>query len=59
MASQKKLQKAAIAFRKENPRLHRIYSALLLKMASFIKKSGAPEVTVGIKNGRYYEYAND
>ena len=59
MASQKKLQKAAIAFRKENPRLHYICSVLLSKMANFIRESGAPEVTVGIKNGRYYEYAND
>ena len=58
MANQKKLQKAAIKFRKENPRLHYVYSALLSSMANFITKSGAAEVTVGLKDGKYYEYAN-
>lgn len=58
MANKKKLQQAAIKFRKENPILHAICSALLSKMAKFITKSGAPEVTVGIENGGYYEYAN-
>lgn len=60
MANQKKkLQKAAIEFRKENPRLHYLYSALLSNMAKFITKSGAPEVTVGLKYGEYYECANN
>ena len=58
MANQKKLQQAAIKFRKQNPALHIICSALLSKMTRFIAKSGAAEVTVGIKNGEYYEYAN-
>lgn len=58
MANQKKLQKASIKFLKKNPRLHYRYSLLLSKMVSFIKKSGAAEVTVGIKDGEYYEYAN-
>lgn len=59
MANQKKLQKAAIKFRKENPRLHYECSALLSEMANFITRSGAAEVTVGIKDGEYYEYANN
>lgn len=59
MANQKKLQKAAIKFRKENPRLHYACSALLSRMANFITKSGAAEVTVGLKDGEYYEYANN
>lgn len=58
MANQKKLQKAAIRFRKENPELHRMYSGLLSMMANFIIKSGAAEVTTGLKDGKYYEYAN-
>lgn len=59
MANPKKLQKAAIKFRKENPRLHYVCSALLSAMAKFITKSGAAEVTVGIDNYvGYYEYAN-
>ena len=59
MANKKKLQKAAIKFRKENPKLHYVCSALLLRMADFITKSGAAEVTVGLKYGEYYEYANN
>lgn len=58
MANQKKLQQAAIKFRKQNPALHATCSALLSAMARFITKSGATEVTVGIKNGEYYETAN-
>ena len=58
MANQKKLQQAAIKFRKENPRLHWVYSALLSGMANFITKHGAAEVTVGFKNGEYYAKAN-
>lgn len=59
MANQKKLQKAAIKFRKENPRLYHVCSALLLKMANFITESGAAEVTVSLKDGKYYEHANN
>ena len=59
MANQKKLQKSSIKFRKENPRLHYVCSALLSRMANFITKSGAAEVTVGYKNGEYYEAANN
>lgn len=58
MANQKKLQKAAIKFRKENPRLHSVYSFLLSGMARFITNSGAAEVTVGFKNGEYYAKTN-
>ena len=58
MANQKKLQQAAIKFRKQNPTLHATYSFLLSAMARFITKSGAAEVTVGYKNGEYYETAN-
>ena len=59
MANKKKLQQAAIKFRKQNPVLHATCSALLSAMARFITKSGAAEVTVGIKNGEYYEAANN
>ena len=59
MANQKRLQKAAIRFRKENPELHRAYSGLLSMMANFIIRSGAAETTVGVKNKKYYEYANN
>lgn len=60
MANQKKLQQAAIKFRKQNPALHATCSALLSFMARFITKSGAAEVTVGYdKYGKYYEAANN
>lgn len=59
MANQKKLQQAAIRFRKQNPTLHVTCSALLSRMANFITKSGAAEVIAGIKNGGYYETANN
>ena len=58
MANQKKLQQAAIKFRKQNPRRHALCSILLSAMAKFIKKREIAEVTVGIKNGEYYEAAN-
>ena len=58
MANQKKLQQAAIRLRKQNPALHAICSALLSAMARLITKSGAAEVTVGLKDGKYYETAN-
>ena len=59
MANQKKLQKAAIKFRRENPHLHGVCSVLLSRMTNFITKSGAAEVTVDLKDGEYYEYANN
>jgi hypothetical protein len=60
MANQKKLQQAAIKFRKQNPMLHATCSALLSSMARFITKFGATEVTVGYdKRGEYYEAANN
>ena len=59
MANQKKLQQAAIKFRRENPLLHATCCALLSDMARCIVKIGAPEVTVGYKNGEYYEAANN
>lgn len=58
MANQKKLQQAAIKFRRENPSLHAICCVLLSAMARYITKTGAPEVAVGYKNGEYYETAN-
>lgn len=59
MTNQKKLQQAAIKFRRENPSLHAIYCTLLSAMAKCIAKTGVPEVTVGYKNGKYYETTND
>lgn len=60
MANKKKLQQAAIKFRKQNPALRATCSALLSPMARFITKSGAAEVTVGYdKHGEYYEAANN
>ena len=59
MANQKKLQQAAVKFRRENPRSHFMICSLINRMANCIRKSGAPEVTVGIdKYGEYYESAN-
>lgn len=60
MANKKKLQQAAIKFRKQNPALHATCSVLLSAMARFITKPGAAEVTVGYdKRGEYYEAANN
>lgn len=59
MANSKKLQKSAVKFRKENPALHAQMSSLLSSMSRFIAKKGVPEVTVGFKFGKYYEYANN
>ena len=59
MANKKKLQKAAIKFRNENPRLYRVYSALISRMAKFITASGATEVTVGFKDEVLYAHANN
>lgn len=59
MANKKKLQKATTKFRKENLAEHSLCSRLIFKMAQFIERSGAAEVTVGLKYGKYYEYANN
>lgn len=59
MANKKKLQQAATKFRKENPALHAVCSSLLSYMARLIIRTGAAEVTVGIKNGKYYEATNN
>ena len=59
MANQKKLQQAAIKFRRENPSLHAMYCVLLSAMARCITRTGASEVTIGYKNGEYYETANN
>lgn len=59
MANKKKLQFVAAKFRRENPRSHFMICNLISRMANYIRKSGAPEVTVGIdKYGGYYERAN-
>ena len=58
MAHEKKLQKAATTFRKENSEKYLFYSRLINCMAEFIKTSGATEVTVGLTSyGKYYEHA--
>lgn len=59
MANEKKLQKAATKFRKENSEKYFFYSILINRMAQFIRMSGATEVTVGhTRYGAYYEQAN-
>lgn len=59
MANEKKLQKAATKFRKENSEKYLFYSRLIGSMVALIKKSGAAEVTVGLTSyGAYYEHAN-
>lgn len=59
MASEKKLQKASARFKKNNPGLYFVCSRLISHAAGFIRKSEAPEVTVGIKGGKYYAFANN
>lgn len=59
MASEKKLQKASARFKKNNPGLYFVYSRLISCAADFIRISGAPEVTVGVEGGKYYEFANN
>lgn len=59
MANEKKIQKAAIKFRRKNPEIYNVRRMLLSYMADFITRSGAPEVTVGFENERYYEYTNN
>lgn len=59
MANRKKLQRAAVKFRRENPTEHSIVCILISRMADYIRKSGVTEVTVGVgKYGDYYEHAN-
>lgn len=53
------LQSATVKFKKEHPSLCNVYSMLCSRMALFIAKTGALEVTVGFKNGKIYGYAND
>lgn len=54
MASQKKLQKASIKFRKENQGVYKVCEVLLTRMAEFIKVKGNPEVTANLR-GVYAE----
>lgn len=56
MANKKKLQQAAIKFRKENPKYYDMYSAILSQMARYIIKKGISEV--GYKNGELYVATN-
>lgn len=59
MANKKRLQKAAIMYRKRNRQEHSIVCTLMTMMSMYIKKLGTPEVTVGIdKYGGYYKHAN-
>lgn len=57
----KKLQNAATTkFRRENPNVHTTLCSLIRGLASYIRKTGNPEATVGITYGHhYYEYANE
>lgn len=57
MANKKRIQQANARFAKQEPRLHGTCKALCANMASLILKTGSTEVTVGIKNGQYYERA--
>lgn len=61
MANTKKmLAKAATKFRRTEPYLHSLYTLAIAHMAYYIKKSGAPEVTVEISDGKISDcYAND
>lgn len=60
MANSVKLRKAAAKFRKTEPALHALYSEAIGHMASFIKKSGAPEVVAKVCNGHTcMVYANE
>lgn len=59
MANTKKLRANAQKFRKENPNIQAMCTVLIQRMADFIRKTGAPEVTVELKGGYYNEYANN
>lgn len=58
--AKKKLQKSAQKFRRIEPYLHTIISRAIDHMARTIKKLGASEVVVEVRNGAIIdEYAND
>lgn len=57
MANKKFLQKASTDFRKKEPHRYALYGFLCDKIAALIRKKGVTEVTVGIRNGVYYEEA--
>lgn len=59
MANKKKLQSAAIKFRKENQVEHGNCSRLCSLLARFIEKIGVTEAKVGYTSGMYYESAID
>lgn len=53
--SKKRLQEAAMRFKRENPYLHQRYSVCISLMAKFIREKGATEVAVNTTNGECYE----
>ena len=59
MANKKRIQQANARFAKQEPYLHGICKTLCANMARLILATGATEVTVGIKNGQYYERAHN
>lgn len=61
MANTKKmLQKSAQKFRRTEPAFHNTLSHAIDYMAYYIKKYGASEVTIVMKNGTVVDdYAND
>lgn len=59
MANKKIIRNANMRFAKSEPRLYGMCKWLCSNMASFIRMSGASEVTVGFKHGKYHERANN
>lgn len=60
MANKKIIRRANARFASSEPRLYGMCKYLCSSMASFIRRTGASEVTVGItKYGGYYEWANN
>lgn len=57
MASKKFLRKAAANFRRNEPHRYAFCGFLCDRIAALIRKKGVTEVTVGVKNGVYYEEA--
>lgn len=57
-AGKRRLQQAAINFRVNYPDEHYRACCLIKCMANYIRKTGASEVAVGIRNGEVYESAN-
>ena len=57
MACKKFLRKAAANFRRNEPYRYALYGFLCDRIAALIRKKGVTEVTVGVKNGVYYEEA--